>query len=199
MICLYRTPSETNIESFLTELSRVCGSGQDGYVDILLGDFNIDIGSEARNEDTKVDYLIFLSELGFVPCINQFTRVDKESSSCLDHIFLRCKRGIPENSFSIVWQTSITDHFSTLLYLASLTTPKHDDRNRHKYVRRTDYGKLITDLESEAWSNVYNSDDVDSAAQSFHDTLKRYTDNCTRVVSQSHRVTALKPWMRLAY
>lgn len=35
------------------------------------------------------DYLNIMAKHGYISCINNFTRVTKSSSTCIDHVFIR--------------------------------------------------------------------------------------------------------------
>jgi len=51
---------------------------------------------------------------GYLPCINNFTRVINLSGSCIDHIFIKNIK-INKGS-SYILRCDITDHYATILF-----------------------------------------------------------------------------------
>nr|CAI5857439.1 unnamed protein product [Callosobruchus analis] len=85
---LYRPPS-TCVLSFLDHLGQYLENfiKNDERIHYLVGDININIMSD--NCEVASNYLNLMAKYGFKSYINKYTRVQRESKSCLDHIFVK--------------------------------------------------------------------------------------------------------------
>ena len=84
---------------------------------IIIGDINIDLLCD--NIKTQ-EYLNILNEKGFVSLINDIpTRIQENSRSCLDHIFIRVNNSTfeIENIIPIVLNSTITDHTPLIMQM----------------------------------------------------------------------------------
>lgn len=50
-----------------------------------------------------------MTQMGFISCINDNTRVTHENSSCIDHIFMKNRHGV-RGLTPIIPQSQITDY-----------------------------------------------------------------------------------------
>lgn len=88
--CTYRPPS-TNEKDFVLELQNYLGQQRyNEHYFAILGDININLFSD---KNLINDYLVILSEFNFTSTINISTRTQDESSTCIDHIFVRAQDG----------------------------------------------------------------------------------------------------------
>lgn len=110
ILATYRSPT-MNCNTFLEELKLYYKKMSTKSTYIFTGDTNIDILTDLSN-DIKDEYLNFLSEIGFLKCIDKPTRVTEHSMSCLDHIFV--KHVDDRAVTSGVLKTCITDHYAVL-------------------------------------------------------------------------------------
>lgn len=88
---LYRSPS-TDSKEFIGELERYLNDSSDNSdVHIIVGDINIDI---LRDETITDEYFNVLSEFNFTSTINEYTRIQNNTKTCIDHIFIKMKKKI---------------------------------------------------------------------------------------------------------
>lgn len=98
-------------------------------------------------KDVCQEYLIILGANGCISAINKHTRVQEESQSCIDHIFV--KKSVPLEHFnSVILTTELTDHFSVILQWIS---PKPESEKRPTYKEYIEYKTLVEILEKETW------------------------------------------------
>ena len=80
-------------------------------------------------------------ENGYKSLINKYTRVDKNSKTCIDHIFLKSKYICDEALTPIILHSKVTDHYPIILQcdlsLKNENTPVQ--KNIKKYIN---YSKL---------------------------------------------------------
>ncbi|KAJ8973487.1 hypothetical protein NQ317_006915, partial [Molorchus minor] len=101
-------------------------------------------------------------EYGFVSAINTPTRVTKNSSTCLDHIFIKSKHHKYDTIIPITISTSITDHFTTLVQIVL----------NSKFYRQINDKKLLHLMQNMNWEDVYQDEDLDSATNKFLKTTQ---------------------------
>lgn len=102
LICVYRLHSHTVlefIEEMASKLSHVANYS------ILMGDINLDLGSESQSTN---NYLTMLSSFGFTQLVDKPTRITTQSRSCLDHIFVRHRNMALFRS--VIFDINLTDH-----------------------------------------------------------------------------------------
>lgn len=86
------------------------------------------------NDDLVNDYLNILGEEGYISLINSPTRIQGNTQSCLDHIFLKTKKYACNNTeiIPIIVETHITDHYSTI---AQIVIPEKKENTKKEYYR----------------------------------------------------------------
>lgn len=172
---IYR-PHTISVANFNTELSEYLGKVSTNQVDIIIGDINIDILKES---DAEVqDYLNIMYTNGFKSLVNKPTRVEKDTNSCIDHIFLRSQCLRVESPLPVILHSKITDHFPTILGLPfKANSPKQNiEKKQFINYRKLRYLLQQTDLDS-----LLESDDVDYIANYLVNTITSTTENCTFV------------------
>lgn len=126
VIAVYRPPSQ-QISTFIAGLETYLDNLQQYDTLTITGDINIDIMDETPSTDTH-NYLNLLTSKGLLSAINAYTRIDNGTKSCLDHFFT----SDPTRATGHVLQTSITDHYMTVLTLHYNNRPRALDSNRVK-------------------------------------------------------------------
>lgn len=192
ILAIYRSPSLCPF-SFNLGLSNFLKSCKKQYdINILIGDINIDI---LQDTDYSHEYLNILHEEGFKSMINDFTRVEHGSKSCIDHIFL--KTNISLDSFlPVIIHAGITDHYYTILqYLSVPEIEKSEANNNNHYKYFTDYNKLNQNLNLENWLDVYTTQNVDIATELFINKLKYAISENTRKIKIKRYEVKRHPWM----
>lgn len=67
-----------------------------------------------------------MNEYGFTSAINSPTRIQGNSKSCLDHIFIKSKeRSINDIVIPMIIETSATDHYSVAIQVVQLEKRKY--------------------------------------------------------------------------
>lgn len=189
---VYRPPS-TSLDSFVQNWS--------GYLEkiknyefkhhILIGDFNIDILVE--DQEISSNYLNVLSEYNYVSMINKATRVQNNSSSCLDHIFLNTKSEcVREESLPIIIKSGITDHFSTVLVMVMKIIEKKQSLTYKKYIN---YHKLKSELRETNWSIVYRETSIEKAMTTFTEKLTGTIEKHTQKIKIKRKSIKRKIWI----
>lgn len=125
ILAIYRSPN-TNVKNFVKDLKETVMSSEMERKKriIVAGDVNIDI--RTQNENSNL-YITTMAELGLIPLINQYTRVTKETSTCIDHIFFQMENK-HEIKNTIILQTKMTDHYSTLVSMENLRACKKNEK-----------------------------------------------------------------------
>ncbi|KAJ8967703.1 hypothetical protein NQ317_004203 [Molorchus minor] len=184
IIALYKSP-QINIEEFIIEL-RYC---------LQSGDINIDILSEDAN---SYDYLNLLSEFGYVSQINKYTRVHNTSKSCIDHIFLKnTSNNINENIAGII-RTNITDHYITTLDIGIQHVENEINKTDKtiQYYEKLDNKKLLDIIKNEAWVEVLENNNPNTAYNIFIKKIKEMVKHATTLVKQyNNKTRKRKPWI----
>lgn len=104
---VYRSPS-INVNSFIDDLPQYLDKHCCCATEMLIDDTNTNILSH--------DYLQteYYNSLLYISYIDNFTRIENNIKSCIDHIFI--KPNLRKNNFvSGILHSSITDHFPQVL------------------------------------------------------------------------------------
>ena len=118
---IYRHPNG-NCEHFNTALNDVIRKIKDNNIAITLGDINIDLVNDDK-ENTST-YLNNYFSKNFLPCITIPTRITDHSATIIDHIFLKIPPKLIQNKCSSgCLITDISDHLPTFTFL-DLEIPK---------------------------------------------------------------------------
>lgn len=193
-LACYRPPS-ANVDLFVSSLHdhlRVLDMTHANV--IIAGDLNIDISSIFSQTVSDVspsttEYLDTLAAFGFESAINVFTRVSNTSHTCIDHIFF--KSNFPVSS--MVYQTSITDHYAVILNLKTGNVdPVEPDTDSYM---RTDAVKLNESLSNETWQIVQQAHCPDIAATAFLSIFAQHVAQASSIHPKSNRKNNIKPWI----
>lgn len=189
IIATYRPPStcpfafNTSLENYL----NLNNTRSD--FNFVVGDINMDILS---NTDYAVDYLNVLYEHGYKSLINEHTRVQNNSKSCLDHIFIKSNCNIDESVLPMVIQSDITDHYIVIsqLILNNLT-PHNTKQKTYKHIN---FKKLRAALGSLSWDFTLGPD-IEAETNTFINILVHNINNCTYIKRIKHKNIKLKKWI----
>jgi len=190
IICTYRSPS-SDCMGFINSLKYIFNNlNLNSGVITLIGDMNINIiGSETVN---NYDYLDLLSESGFCSYINVFTRLSVgQRHSCLDHAFIRDNNNSFNNINAGVLLTDITDHCSIIVSIPAPVKAKHVNN----IINIINYDKLKLILCNEKWSEIYESNSVNTCFTYFQNKITKAIDESTATRSINSKNKRLKDWM----
>lgn len=194
IITCYRSPSVPD-NLFLNDLENYLSNiPKKESIDIFLGDINIDI----LNQTSAIsnNYISILSFFGFKSYINSYTRVTTESSTCIDHIFLRRNVTISPLINSLVIDTDVTDHFPIFLSLHYNEPSNNSNLTEQEVITYCDTNKFVNLIKNTQWNNVLASNDPKIAYQTFYDTINNIIKNCSNTKTKSNRkYKKIKPWI----
>lgn len=191
---IYRPPS-TRLDIFLQDLESLVLSLSMNDNEVILGDLNINILDEDDLHVTQ--YLNIMSLGGFLQCINKPTRVSINSSTCIDHIFLKIKNyNTKINDLkSAVLRSALTDHYFVVLSVGDVLN-KRVMSNKRTTVNKIRYVNLNRDLEKEQWKEILDiGRDVDVAYKLFINKLGQYIERHTFTIEITNKNRKRKPWM----
>lgn len=195
ILAMYRPPASDKT-GFLNDLGTVLNA-IDNYhyqIYILLGDINLDLLTPTDPYVSR--YINELSGRGFKSLINRPTRVKNETKTCLDHIFFKQQQIVSNNTiYPVVFESAVTDHFSSLLKIQYYAN-KIDDKNTitKKYVNFTRINECI---QTNNWAELYQQTNVNEAFLLFSATLGDVIKKCTEYQPVQSKNRKIKPWITL--
>ena len=109
-ITSYRPPS-LDTGTYITEFEQFMTRMQKNNIEVFIGDININLVDKHSMEVNN--YLNMLTQKGYVSYINSYTRVTENSTTIIDHIFIRQENSIKPSTEikSMIFEASITDHY----------------------------------------------------------------------------------------
>ena len=186
----YRRPG-TPVNSFQIELSNIlesitCNS-------IIMGDINLNMLNHDHDNTVK-NYINLMCEYSYVPVITKPTRVQRNSISLLDQIWISFDQVESTNSKIIL--TDITDHYPVLFHRKL----NHTNHNKHTISfrkRGEECDNLFkTGLEN---SNIYDillENDTETAFNRFNAVISELYDESYPIISKTVFLNKLKrPWI----
>lgn len=182
IVCIYRSPSNENIDDFLLSLKYILPSLSSFKSVILTGDINIGIET-ATKDSRRHDYLTNLAFHGYLPAHTIPTR----ENSCLDHLILRTK--LP--STTLVIETTVTDHFATLLCLET----KYPRCFTASVITTTNYDTLDETMKCLDLSPIFSIEDPNVATDAIVQQLSQaiQVNSTEKSIKKNKRI--FKPWI----
>lgn len=157
---------------------------------IYIGDINLDILD--ASSDTVNNYMSLLHRYGFSSMINAPTRVQGNSATCIDHLFVKCKSELYNEIRSVILTRDFTDHYPVLLNIGlkgKSFVPKKNE------IQKIDYVQLENLLSQLEWSNILVNSDVESCTLEFVTVLQNVMETCTHNCKISCKNLRLRPWI----
>lgn len=176
---------------FIEDLNEFFELNLSKNIEIFTGDTNINIG---KNDNNSVnEYLSLMGQFGFMSYINSPTRVSTETSSCIDHLFVRKKININNlNLKSFIINTDVTDHYPIMLNINSgknINSPQEQLDNSYE---KLDYAMVKHKISSQDWSAVLNFNDPEQATNTFVEIFQQILDS-----SKSRKFAKIKQKKKL--
>jgi hypothetical protein len=185
LIGIYRSPSFSKIDNFITSLTDLMVSLESFRNVAVLGDINIDI--KPNNTDSCSDYyLTSVTALGLLPTHTFPTR----ANNSLDHILL--KTNLVASRVFVV-ESSITNHSPTMLCIDNAHSQTAFRQLRSTL--RVDYNAIKTVLNETDFSTVTCSLDSERAADELVPIITRTIKAHTKTIITSSKHAILKPWI----
>lgn len=197
LTAIYRSPSSCPYD-YNRQLRQYLEEDSNHINDyhIIVGDINIDI-SQKKLEFVS-EYLDTLSEYGFISTINDYTRIQGLSKSCIDHIFVKSKFIINEHILPIILKNDITDHFSEILQIVFdqqyNCNNKHKTFNNKRYKTIVDYNKVKNMMKNAPWDSFYNVD-LEKEASNFVTFISDAVQKSTIYIKIKHNKIKRKDWI----
>lgn len=159
----------------------------------IIGDMNINLLIENRLTD---DYKMLLAKYGFESIINTPTRISRDTSTCIDHIFCRIKDRNKVTVRSAVIECDVSDHAITAVWFldADDATDNNTGSKVMRKIERINQNKLDKLLDLEKWGEVYLQANVSLCFDYFIDRLSSIIKTSSEEV-KIHKNNKLKPWI----
>jgi hypothetical protein len=190
LLAVYRSPN-SNFSLFIDGLSIYYSNDvRRSSLCIFAGDINCDLLQSVQNP-LRDHYLDTLCDANMISCIENITRPD--SSSCLDHIFIKTPNQI--SAKSVIIESAVTDHFAIGLIL-------HSNRNKNTCKREVkatrNWNKIGYTILNQNWDHVTSTDDVNLSATKFIDTLQTIISENSTQAFQNAKSSKIKPWITVS-
>lgn len=193
LVAIYRPPS-SNPALFIQDLDIVMGNLRlpNEAICIVTGDINLDLADQ--NNNFTQQYINILATRGFESQINCPTRVTPETSTVIDHIFLKNSNINKLIPLPIILRCSITDHYATLLYMINHKTV--NEITNTKTINILNKNRLLQTVQNEPWTDTLSETNANTAASKFINRLKYLINTCTkRKTIEVKNCKKIKPWI----
>lgn len=195
VLALYRNPNpctSQNIEDFNVGLENFLKNHDaNSDINIFIGDININLLS---NDQIVAEYTNILNTAGYLSTINTATRTQGNSSTCLDHLFV--KTALPlENLLPIVLNTKITDHYPILLQMQGITETKKQTLKYCKQKTYINYNSLKQSLNDELWTSVYTGENINESTDNFIAIVKKHIQKSSTTIKINKEDIKRHPWI----
>lgn len=191
VLCVYRSPSNTNTEGFINSLNAHLQTLNTKSKNLVIaGDINLNIKPK-YNEfpyeyKNRHNYLNMLAEHGVLPGHILPTR----EKTCLDHYMLRLNQE-KFSAFVAVLHTTITDHYTIFLSISK----QKIKYNINKVTTKIDFDKAVESLLNANLSELLFCDNPNlltyQLQQKLIDSMNKNT--ITTHIPKSKRI--IKPWI----
>lgn len=193
IICIYRSPSNTNAENFINSLSAHLNSIKTHKNIIITGDININIIINEQRTPTyqeRVNRLLYLNMLAMHGLLSGHVLPTRENA-CLDHFILKMDNGMYLASI-IVFDDTITDHRMIFLKLSSTIKSKI---HKTKYKTIINYEKAKMSLKESNLDNLLTYNNPTELTNTLITKLQQclFDNTITKRISSKDRL--IKPWI----
>ena len=190
IIGVYRPPS-ANSYQFLDDLETLIKQNKKQSIEIIIGDININI-LDKQNNITQ-SYLNILSTHGYISCINKPTRTENNSNTIIDHIFIKYNNYSVDKIKSIIYETTITDHYTIILNLNLDSKIKIENKSKNTYYI-IDYKKLQELISQENWDDIYKNSNVEEITNLLIRKIQNSIDKSKKFINKK-TTYKIKPWI----
>lgn len=191
VFCVYRSPSNSNTDSFIDSLSTQLNTLTSQKNIIIAGDININLKHKetesSQEHKSRVNYLNMLSFFGILPGHTLPTR----EQSCLDHFMLKIHKRF---SASIaILHTTVTDHYTTFISVSKLK----NTHNVNRISTTLNYEQALKDLQERNLSDLLFCNDPNLLIDSFINILTNIVNENTNIRNIPSNKRIIKPWITL--
>lgn len=167
---LYRS-LDYDMKTYITELEPILNNITKSEIVYYTGDINLNILSESVD-----DYKALLGSMGYTSCINGITRLNENLGTCVDHIFIKCKKN---ELHSAIVHSDISDHF-TILGVIPVNTGNNTANTVSKINNvKINYHKLRLKI------TRFNWDFVSDPSTNINDKFDRFLNSLKTMLTES--------------
>ena len=182
VIAIYRSPSKSNANNFLSSLDDLLNIYNSFKNIIITGDINIHIGNNSEDRNMP-EYLNLLASHGILQGHDYPTR----GSNCIDHSMIKTKHQV----ITLVFNAPLTDHSAVLTCLKS-SAHKIKQQNT---INKINYDNIQIDIKDTDFGCIMTSTDVEWAAHKLVTLLSNCIAKNSLTVVVPRRFRLIKPWM----
>lgn len=193
VVAHYRLPSLSQ-DTFISDLELLLGNFNQCSVEIFVGDTNLNI-LDARSKNIS-KYLGLLGSFGYKNLINDVTRTDGDTKTCIDHFAVKInnKKYINETN-SVILRSSLSDHYPILLNLKLHYEKQSITPQTLKFKEKIDKLRLTELLQNETWQDILQSGDPNQVAEKLVNKLQNILQKCKTKQKIKSKTKRLKPWI----
>lgn len=194
ILAMYRPPS-TDVNLFLDGLSEymtVNDNSNDNF--IFIGDINIDISSDSSIAEK---YKNILESEGCLSVINKPTRIQGNSKTTIDHIFIKSNK-TAQSLKGFVLNSKFTDHYPIFAVIPYNDTHGNVNHSIMKAKYRLNNPQLINSITNENWNSVLIHNNPNSCLNNFINTINKHIKAATVKLNNNNNNNARKPWITSA-
>lgn len=190
VLCIYRSPSNSNAEIFISSLSAHLETLDSQKSVIITGDININIKPKTTESycehKNRTSYLSMLSAYGILPGHILPTR----ENNCLDHFMLKINKLKTTASIAIL-HTTTTDHCTLLLNISKIK----NNLIASKTKKAVDFNHALRYLKENNLSELLFCDDPNILINSLIEKITESIEVSTTIseIPKSRRI--IKPWI----
>lgn len=181
LVALYRSPSFTNPDRFISSLGKIISPINRNSCTIVLGDTNINI---LADDDNSSAYLDTFAASNLISSINSPTHC----LSCIDHLFVPTTT----RAEAVICPVDLTDHS---LIMAGFSVNNYRTNPLKRSRLKIDFEGLSLAAKQIDWSDIINRPSLEDVVSNFSSHLSDLVSNNSRFVQVSHKKFCIKPWM----
>lgn len=190
ILCIYRSPSNTNTDSFIDSLSTHLDTITSQKNIIIAGDININIRIKdtetSQESNNRVNYLNMLSLHGILPGHTLPTR----ERNCLDHFMIKInKKKI--SAFIAILHTTVTDHYTTFMSLRK----QKCTQVAKKTTTSINFEQALKKIHEQNLAELLFCDDPSLLTEILIDKLTESINLSTTTVNIPNSKRIIKPWV----
>lgn len=129
---------------------------------------------------------------GFESLINNYTRVQQNNKSCIDHIFIKIKTQNKEKITPIILTSNITDHYATLVAIEKQELDSQEKKEH--YFEKVNYKQITQELSNQNWSYFYETRDCEEASNILINNFKAAIQKATKKITLKN-IKKRKKWI----
>lgn len=185
ILAIYRPSAFDNTNTFINSLDSVLQNSSSYKNLIIMGDININIIENHKNDGQVCKYLNRTASYGLFPGHTFVTR--DESKTCLDHVLLKT----PNKALTVVIDSTITDHKTVLLCLHQKQHRLPIESTRNKI----NITKLTKEINNIDYKPIYEETEPNLSMNYLVESLQTAINKNTITIKIPNRKKIIKQWM----